>query len=70
MPIIHTRDKNGNKIDKLACSEDIGREKTATNNYKIIFINILLIMVLIQRKGEKKEIEHLTTEEIKANYKL
>lgn len=39
VPVVHTKDKKGNKIDKIAVA-NIGKVKIVTDNYKIIFILI------------------------------
>ena len=39
IPVVHTKDKKGNDIDKIACSE-FWKEKDSYDNYKIHFIII------------------------------
>ena len=64
MPIIHTRDKSGNKIDKLACSEywkgKDSYKQLQDNFYKYITNNVFDL-----ERGKEREIEHLTTEKLK-----
>lgn len=39
VPVVHTKDKNGNKTKKLLVV-NIGKEKTVIKDYKIVFMNI------------------------------
>lgn len=48
LPVVHTTDKKGNKIDKLACSEFWkGKEKIVIENYKMLFMIIWYLIILI-----------------------
>ena len=40
VPVVHTKDKKGNTIEKMRVA-NTGKEKTVISAYKIIFINIL-----------------------------
>lgn len=39
LTVVHTKDKKGNNIDKLACSE-FWKKKTVIDNYKMPFMII------------------------------
>lgn len=48
LPVVHTTDKKGNKIDKLACSEFWkGKEKIVIENCKMLFMIIWYLIILI-----------------------
>ena len=64
MPVIHTKDKNGNKIDKIACSEywkgKDSYKQLQDNFYKYITENGFDL-----ERGKEREVEHLSTEKLK-----
>ncbi len=64
MPVIHTKDKSGNKIDKIACSEywkgKDSYKKLQDNFYKYITENGFNL-----ERGKEREVEHLSTEKLK-----
>lgn len=64
MPVIHTKDKNGNKIDKIACSEywkgKDSYKQLQDNFYKYITENGFDL-----KRGKEREVEHLSTEKLK-----
>lgn len=64
IPVIHTKDKKGNDIDKIACSEfwkgKDSYKKLQDNFYKYIKENNFEL-----DRGKERNIEHLSTEKLK-----
>lgn len=64
VPVIQTKDKNGNKVNKIACSEywkgKDSYKKLQDNFYKYITENGFNL-----ERGKQREIEHLSTEKLK-----
>ncbi len=64
IPVIHTKDKSGNKIEKIACSEywkgKDSYKQLQDNFYKHIIENGFDL-----ERGKEREVEHLSTEKLK-----
>ena len=64
IPVIHTKDKSGNKIEKIACSEywkgKDSYKKLQDNFYKYITENGFNL-----ERGKERKVEHLSTEKLK-----
>lgn len=64
IPVIHTKDKSGNKIEKIACSEywkgKDSYKQLQDNFYKYIIENGFDL-----ERGKEREVEHLSTEKLK-----
>lgn len=64
VPVVHTKDKNGNSIEKIACSEywkgKDSYKQLQDNFYKYIVDNGFNL-----ERGQSKKIEHLSTEKLK-----
>ena len=64
IPIVHKKDKNGNSIDKIACSE----YWKGKDSYRKLQDNFYLYMKKAGfnlERGKEREIEHLSTEKLK-----
>ena len=64
IPVVHKKDKNGNSIDKIACSE----YWKGKDSYKKLQDNFYLYMKKAGfdlERGKEREIEHLSTEKLK-----
>ena len=56
LPVVHKKDKNGNNIDKLACSE-FWKEKTVIEDYKMLFtITWYHIILNLKEVCQKKKL--------------
>ncbi len=64
VPVVHTKDKKGNSIEKIACSEywkgKDSYKQLQDNFYKYIVDNGFNL-----ERGQSKKIEHLSTEKLK-----
>ncbi len=64
VPVVHTKDKNGNAIDKIACSEywkgQDSYRQLQDNFHKYITENGFAL-----ERGKQREVEHLSTEKLK-----
>ena len=64
IPVVHTKDKKGNPIDKIACSEywkgKDSYKKLQDNFYKYITDNGFNL-----ERGKSRQVEHLSTEKLK-----
>ncbi|MBS5863800.1 MAG: plasmid recombination protein [Clostridium sp.] len=64
IPVVHTKDKKGNPIDKIACSEywkgKDSYKRLQDNFYKYITDNGFNL-----ERGKKRKVEHLSTEKLK-----
>ena len=64
VPVVHTKDKKGNTIEKIACSEywkgKDSYKRLQDNFYKYIIDNGFDL-----ERGQSKKIEHLSTEKLK-----
>lgn len=64
IPVVHTKDKKGNEIDKIACSE----YWQGRNSYKELqdnFYNYMITCGFNLNRGKTSDKEHLSTEQLK-----
>lgn len=64
LPVIHTKDKNGNLIDKLSCSE-FWKEKNSYKNLQDNFYTYMTKSGFNLKRGKSNENEHIPIKELK-----
>ncbi len=64
VPVIHTKDKNGNTIQKIACSE-YWKGKDSYKKLQDSFYKYVTENGFDLERGKQREIEHLSTEKLK-----
>ncbi len=64
VPVIHTKDKNGNAIQKIACSE-YWKGKDSYKKLQDSFYKYVTENGFDLERGKQREIEHLSTEKLK-----
>ena len=64
IPVIHTKDKSGNKIEKIACSE-YWKGKDSYKQLQDNFYKHIIESGFDLERGKEREVEHLSTEKLK-----
>jgi len=64
IPVVHTKDKKGNKIEKIACSE-YWRGKDSYKKLQDNFYKYIKDKGFNLERGNSRKIEHLSTEKLK-----
>ena len=64
VPVVHTKDKNGNEIDKIACSE-YWKGKDSYKKLQDNFYSYITKSGFDLQRGNTRKIEHLSTEKFK-----
>ena len=64
IPVVHTKDKKGNKIEKIACSE-YWRGKDSYKKLQDNFYKCIKDKGFNLERGNSRKIEHLSTEKLK-----
>ena len=64
IPVIHTKDRSGNKVDKIACSE-YWKGKDSYKQLQDNFYRYIIENGFDLERGKSREIEHLSTEKLK-----
>ena len=64
IPVIHTKDKSGNKIEKIACSE-YWKGKDSYKKLQDNFYKHIIESGFDLERGKEREVEHLSTEKLK-----
>ena len=64
IPVIHTKDKSGNKIEKIACSE-YWKGKDSYRELQDNFYKHIIESGFDLERGKEREVEHLSTEKLK-----
>ena len=71
VPVVHTKDKNGNEIDKIACSE-YWKGKDSYKRLQDNFYSYMIKSGFDLERGNSKENEHIPIEKLKqiTNYEM
>ena len=64
IPVVHTKDKKGNDIDKIACSE-FWKEKDSYRQLQDAFYNYMVSNNFVLARGNPSERVHLSVEDYK-----
>ena len=64
VPVIHTKDKSGNKIEKIACSE-YWKGKDSYKKLQDSFYTYITENGFDLERGKSRKVEHLSTEKLK-----
>lgn len=64
VPVVQTKDKNGNKIEKIACSE-YWKGKDSYRQLQDAFYKYIIDNGFNLERGKERAIEHLSTEKLK-----
>lgn len=64
IPVVHTKDKKGNNIDKIACSE-FWKEKDSYRKLQDAFYNYMVSNNFVLERGSPSERVHLSVEDYK-----
>ena len=64
IPVVHTKDKKGNDIDKIACSE-FWKEKDSYRQLQDAFYNYMVSNNFVLARGNPTERVHLSVEDFK-----
>lgn len=64
VPVIHTKDKNGNAVQKIACSE-YWKGKDSYKKLQDSFYKYVTENGFDLERGKQREVEHLSTEKLK-----